>query len=434
MPSDSGTSSSASPAESTEGDEPTGSGSVPIPLVLAVMALLGAAVAGTVADQGAALSVTRLSRDLHPVAWWLWALGLAAGASMTTNPLILLLLIGVAALVVAARRSDHAWSGSFRLYLWLGLAIVVMRVAFRVLFGGVIGGVVLVDLPEVPLPGWVAGVRLLGPVTQESLLAGLYDGLRLASIVICVGAANSLANPKRLLKSVPPALYEIGTALVVAVTVFPQLADSVRRVRAAQALRGGTAGRVGRMRRFLVPVLEDALERSLALAAGMDARGYGRAPGLDRGQRFRTGALLVAGLLGICVGTYAVLDLTAPRLLAAPMLVLGAVVAVVGLWSAGRRVERTRYRPDHWRLAEVVVSLSGILVAACLLRVVRTDLFVAHPGVEVAPTLSVLALVGVLIGLVPAVAAPPPTTSAPLDPPRRDAAESERERTGAVAP
>ena len=67
------------------------------------------------------------------------------------------------------------------------------------------------------------------------------------------------------------------------------------------------------------------------------------------------------------------------------MLALGAVVAVVGLWSAGRRVERTRYRPDRWRLAEVVVSLSGVLVAGALLRVVRTDLFVAHPGVEIGP-------------------------------------------------
>ena len=83
------------------------------------------------------------------------------------------------------------------------------------------------------------GITLLGPVTQESLLAGLYDGLRLATIVICVGAANSLANPKRLLRSVPPALYEIGTALVVAVTVLPQFADSARRVRAAQSLRAG---------------------------------------------------------------------------------------------------------------------------------------------------------------------------------------------------
>ena len=49
--------------------------------------------------------------------------------------------------------------------------------------------------------------------------------------------------------------------MVVAVTIFPQLADSARRVRAAQALRGGTTTGVGRLRRFLVPVLEDALEQ-----------------------------------------------------------------------------------------------------------------------------------------------------------------------------
>ena len=155
----------------------------------------------------------------------------------------------------------------------------MLRVVFRIVFGGQEIGHVLLDLPEVPLPDWAAGVRLLGPVTSEALLAGLYDGLRLAAIILCVGAANSLANPKRLLASVPPALYEIGTALVVAVTIFPQLADSARRVRAAQALRGGATSGVGRLRRFLVPVLEDALERSLALAAGMDTRGYGRSGG-----------------------------------------------------------------------------------------------------------------------------------------------------------
>jgi len=365
--------------------------------------------------------VTRLPRDLHPVAWWLWALGLAAAASMTTNPLALLLLVGVAASVVAVRRSDHPWSGSFRLYVGLGIVIVVVRVVFRIVFGGVEGGTVLLDLPEIPLPDWVAGIRLLGPLTQQSLLAGLYDGLRLATIVICVGAANSLANPKRLLKSVPPALYEVGTALVVAVTVFPQLADSVRRVRAAQALRGGSGGRVGRLRRFLVPVLEDALERSLALAAGMDARGYGRAPGLGRRQRAVTGGLLLLGLCGICVGVYAVLDVTAPRYLAVPMLLTGALAAVAGLWSAGRRVERTRYRPDRWRPPELMVAASGLLVAGALWEVGDSQIFVAHPGVEVVPGLSVLALVGILVGLVPALAAPPPALASRPPAPSRAA-------------
>ncbi len=349
----------------------------------------------------------RLARDLHPVAWWVWALGLAAAASFTTNPWLLLLLMASAALVVAARRGDQAWASSFRLYCLLGLAIVVIRLAFRVLFGAVDSGPVWLDLPSVPLPDWVAGVGMLGPVTRDDVLGGLYDGLRLAGIVVCVGAANSLANPKRLLASVPAALHEVGTALVVAVTVFPQLADSVRRVRAAQELRGGDEGRLARVRRSLVPVLEDALQRSLALAAGMDARGYGRAAG-SAGGRVLTGALLLAGLVGLGVGTYAVLDQTAPRWLAAPMLLAGAAAAVGGLWAAGRRVQRSRYRPDRWLPAELAVVAVGVAVGAAGWWLAGHQVLVAHPGVAVAPVVSGLALATALVAALPAVLAPPP--------------------------
>ena len=266
----------------------------------------------------------------------------------------------------------------------------------------------LLDLPAVPLPDWVLGIELLGPVTREALLAGLYDGLRLATIVICVGAANSLANPKRLLRSVPPALYEIGTALVVAVTVLPQFVESVRRVRAAQALRAGETGRVRRLRRFLVPVLEDTLERSLALAAGMDTRGYGRSGGASRTQRRVTGALMLVGLVGVCVGIYALLDKTAPRVLALPMLLAGVVVAVAGLVIAGRRVQRTRYRPDRWRAPELAV------VAMRPDR--RGDRLVGQPLPAAdrlprplrAPEVSLVALVGAMVGVTAAVRAPRP--------------------------
>jgi len=354
--------------------------------------------------------ITRLPRDLHPVAWWLWAIGLATAASLTTNPLVLLLLVAVATVVVVARRSDQPWARSFRLYVGMAVVIVVVRVVFRVLFGGGYPGVVLVDLPEVPLPHWVAGVTLFGPITRESLLAGLYDGLRLGTIVVCVGAANALANPKRLLRSVPPALYEIGTALVVAVTVLPQFADSARRVRAAQGLRAGETGRVGRLRRFLVPVLEDALERSLSLAAGMDARGYGRSAGLTAGRRRLTGALMLAGLGGICVGVYAVLDRTAPRYLALPMLGAGAAAAVVGLLSAGSRVERSRYRPDRWRWPELVVAGSGIVTAVLGWWVSRHQLPLAFPDLSSFPEISAVSLLGAVVALAGGLCAPPPAS------------------------
>lgn len=355
--------------------------------------------------------MARLARDLHPVAWWLWAIGLAAYAAQARNPWILLLLVGVAAVVVTARRSDQPWAAVWRLYLLMAALIVVTRLLFRILFGGgfaVPSDTVLVDLPQIPLPEWVLGIRLLGPVTRETVLAGLYDGLQLGAIVVCVGAANALANPKRLLRSLPPALYEIGTALVVAVTVVPQMADSVRRVRAAQRLRAGDDRRVGRLRRFMVPVLEDALERSLALAAGMDARGYGRTGSATAAERRRTGALLLAGLVGVCVGVYAVLDATAPRMLAAPMLVLGVGLAAVGLVAAGRRVARTVYRPDPWRWEETAVAASGLAAGVAGWWLGRHAPLVAFPLVTEAPQVTLLALAGVLVGLAPALLAPLP--------------------------
>ncbi|MDX6359096.1 MAG: energy-coupling factor transport system permease protein [Nocardioidaceae bacterium] len=353
------------------------------------------------------LAVARLPRDLHPVAWWCWSVGLAVAASQTTNPWLLLLLIGVACLAVAARRSAQPWANSFRLYLWLGVVIVVIRVVFRIVLGGGDGGQVLLDLPQIPLPHWALGLRLLGPVTQEALLAGLYDGLRLAAIVICIGAANALANPKRLLRSVPPALYEIGSSLVVAVTVLPQLVDSVRRVRAAQALRGGETGRVRSLRRLLVPVLEDALERSLALAAGMDTRGYGRTSGATPRERRTTGVLMLLGLCGICVGVYAGLDGTTPGWLGRPLLLGGVLVSVAGMYTAGRRVGRSRYRPAPWLWPELVVALSGVVVGGTGWWMSRHQLAIAYPPVTVAPALSLLAIAAAAAGLAGALCAPP---------------------------
>ncbi|MDQ1105053.1 energy-coupling factor transport system permease protein [Nocardioides zeae] len=356
-------------------------------------------------------AVARLPRELHPLAWWGWAVGLAAAASTTSNPYLQLLLVAVACVVVVARRTDHPWARVFHLYLAVGALIVVLRVLFRLLVGGAYGTRVLVDLPEIPLPDAVLGIQLLGPVTQEALLGGLYDGLRLATIVICVGAANALANPKRLMASMPAALYEVGTALVVAVNVMPQLAQSVRRVRAAQRLRPSPAGRARRwtsIRRVLVPVLEDALDRSLALAAGMDTRGYGRSGTATRAQRLRTGALMLGGMVGIGVGVYGVLDLTAPRWLALPMLALGVALAVAGMVASGRRVGRTRYRPAPWRWPEVVVVATGVAVLAAFLVLRGTEPRVLEPDLLAAPVVSVAALAASLLGLVALLAPPPP--------------------------
>ncbi|MFN8052663.1 MAG: CbiQ family ECF transporter T component [Acidimicrobiales bacterium] len=351
----------------------------------------------------------RLPRALHPLAWWLWALGLATGASRATNPLVLALVVAVVCWVVAARRTDAPWARSFRSFLFLGGLIIAIRVVFYAIVGNRFGTHRLVTLPEVALPRWAAGVRLGGPITLEGLLTAAFDGGRLATLMICLGAANTLANPRRLLRCVPGGLYEVGTAVVVALSVGPQLLESVQRVRRARRLRGATDSGLRALRGIAVPVLADALDHALALAASMDSRGYGRSGGVAAPVRRVTGAAIVLGLMGVCVGVYALLDGTTDARLGVPVLVAGLAIAVAGLVVGGRRVRPTSYRPDPWAWPEWVVAGSGIAAAIALFTAGAVDPDALSPSLVPLtwPTLAVLPAVGVLVALAPAWAAPP---------------------------
>ncbi|WP_326697274.1 energy-coupling factor transporter transmembrane protein EcfT [Streptomyces sp. NBC_01754] len=351
-------------------------------------------------------------------AWWLWALGLATAASRTTNPLLLGLLIGVAGYVVAARRTDAPWARSYGAFVKLGLFVVGVRLVFSVLLGSSVPGTQpLFTLPEVPLPDWAQGVRIGGQVTAEQLVFALYDGAKLATLLICVGAANSLANPARLLKSLPGALYEVGVAVVVAMTFAPHMVADVVRLRTARRLRGRPTGGVAAVLQIGLPVLEGALERSVALAASMDARGYGRTAQVPPAVRHTTNALTLGGLLGVCAGTYGLLAAQG-AVYGLPLLVAGLVAALAGLRLGGRRSVRTRYRPDRWGARAWLVAGSGGLVAAAMIAAGGAFPEALHPGVVplTAPVLPLWPAAAVLVGLLPAAVAPVPPSLSPAAP------------------
>lgn len=310
---------------------------------------------------------------MHPVAWWLWGLGLAVVAMRTTNPLVLALVVGVAGWVVASRRTDAPWARSFSLALRVGAFIIVLRVVLAMAFGLRVPGTVLFTLPSAELPAWMAGVNVGGPVTVELLARAAVEGLRLATVIACFGAANALANPYRLLRSLPAVLYEMGVALTVSLAIVPQTVLAAGRVREARRLRGRAVRGLRGLRGLAMPVLEGALERSVDLAASMDARGYGRRRHVSRRATAAAGAALATGLVGVGVGVYAVADVGAPGALGLPVLAVGSALLALGMVVSGRRVERSRYRPDPWRGAEWAVVALGALAAVAAVFVSVTD-------------------------------------------------------------
>jgi energy-coupling factor transport system permease protein len=327
-------------------------------------------------------------------------------ASRTTNPLLLGLMLAVLSVVVAARRPEAPWAWAFAAALRLGVVIIVARTLLQVLLGPPLGADIAFSLPEVALPQWMAGVRLGGIVTWGSLVVGLCEGLRLAVMVACVGAANSLAAPSRLLRSVPAALYEVGVAVVVALTFAPHLLDDARRVRAARRLRGHAEGRLTGFARASGPVLDGGLERSIQLAAAMDSRGYGRSGPVTESQRRAHAGLVLAGFAGVLVGLYGLFDASAPRWSGWPLLGVGIIVAVLGLRTAGRRSPRTAYRPDPWLAPEWATAGAGVVVAATFMTTAAADLAlsVAPMAVPASPAGPILAL---LLAAGPAAWTPP---------------------------
>jgi energy-coupling factor transport system permease protein len=337
----------------------------------------------------------------------LWALGLAAAASRTTNPVPLLLIIAVTWFVVSARRGDTPWAASYALFFKLSLAVIAIHLVFQALLADHGQGLtVLVTLPEIPLPD-ATGVKLGGEITLEALLTALYFALQLAAIFCCIGAANALGSSRQLLRYMPAALYEIGVACVIALTFAPQLVTDARRVRLAAHSRARGRGKWRRFGRLVMPVLEGSLERSVELAAAMDARGYGRTTVADPTSRRITATLLVTGSLATSLGLYGVLG-SSNAWLGLPVLALGVAVVCAGFVVGGRRTGRTRYRPDPWAAPELLVVSCGVAAAVLTFWQARhSPQLLILPSITEIPPVPLLTCLGLAIALLPAVLAPP---------------------------
>jgi energy-coupling factor transport system permease protein len=325
------------------------------------------------------------------------------------NPFLLLLIGAVACFVVASCRGTNPWSRSLGFFLKLGVIVIAIRIGIEILFGKRgDAGHFLFTLPHVPLPSWAAGVSIGGAVSLESVVSAAVLGLQIAVILVCFGAANSLVSPYRLLRCLPPVLYEAGVAVTVALSFTPELIETLGEVRRARRLRGIPTTGLRGLRGIAVPVLEGALDRSLQLATSMDARGYGRRNDADSTARLLASSSIVAGLLLAAVGVYGVVDAGALFGLGLPILAVAVVLCAIGLAYGGRRIQRSRYRPDRWGALEWTIVASGLVAVACMALAHALDV----PGIEVTffplavPPVPVLPVVGILAAALPAFVAP----------------------------
>ena len=321
------------------------------------------------------------------------------------NPFILAELLAIVVVVHIIWSTGGAFGG-VRWFVRIAAVFSLAGVLFNVLTVHA-GTSVFARLPE----RWpVIG----GSLTWNALTYGITSGIALFTLVLIGTTVGSLLNWMDLLHALPHRLAPIAVAGSVAWTFLPQTAVAFGQIRESQQMRGHRIRGVRSILPLIVPLLAGGMERALATAEALEARGFGASapsPGATRAASGRAvGAVTVVALLLLLTGAAGVLS---GRVRAGS----GAVAVGVALFTAAFLIphpdenRRTRYRSPRWTWKATAISAAAIgsalstLIASWL--VPEALQYQPYPDLEIpeanAPLMAAIALL-LLPALIPPVA------------------------------
>ncbi len=307
-----------------------------------------------------------MKRTLHTGAWLIWLLAAGIMLTVTRNPIYIgLVLLWVMIVLGGLGAPEEGAAGPVFSPLRFALIVVPIAALFNALFVHA-GETVLFALPDrLPVVG--------GNITLEALAYGALNGLVLTGLFAAFAVFNRVTPVRSLIQIAPRAYYSVAVIVAIALTYVPVTLKQAAQIREAQAVRGHRLKGLRSWAPIFLPLLSSGMERALQLAEAMVARGFaaGSAPDESSGVRVQTmlaggTALFAAGLVVRLIGQQA--------LLAAALLVTGAVLLFGGIWWAGRAHPHTVYRPAPWRAVDWgVVTAAGVGALLFLLPIPGVD-------------------------------------------------------------
>ncbi|MCU1357623.1 MAG: Cobalt transport protein [Acidimicrobiales bacterium] len=306
----------------------------------------------------------RTTSPLHAVTWLLWATAAAASVQLAPSPVYVALVVVICVFVVDAHRLDGTLAKAFPVLVTLGVVFAVLRVVLTTIttHGGPKDDVWFTT-PSVVLPRILGGFQVGGSVEGQVVFQSAAQAFAVVGILAAFGAFNAVAAHHEVLQAAPRAFHEPGLIVTVALAFVPSTMVAVAAAREADRARtGGRVVRRGRLVRLTVPIVESGLERAMALAESMDARGFARtAPG--RADRV-AGWLGLGSMLALGGSFLALIGESSTWAIAAATAGTGGLVAAIVL--ASRSTPAGRYRPRHATRLDVTIGLASLLGPAGL--------------------------------------------------------------------
>ncbi|MCU1369951.1 MAG: Cobalt transport protein [Ilumatobacteraceae bacterium] len=296
--------------------------------------------------------------------WLVWAIAAAACVQIAPNPLYVAVVLAISFLVVSAHRLDTTLARAFPILVGLGVVFALLRVALTALttHSPAIDGTpehLWFTLPQATLPQILGGFTVGGTIEGDIVLFAAAQAFAVVGILGAFGVFNAVASHHELVQAAPRAFHEPGLILTVALAFVPSTMRAVTDVREADRARtGGRVVRRGRLVRLTVPILESGLERAVALAESMDARGFARQP---RGRGDRASAWLgLVAMLALGAAFIALIGRASEAAVVAG--VIGVVTLLAAVVLASRSSGTSRYRPRRLTRLDIAVG-AGVLLA-----------------------------------------------------------------------
>jgi energy-coupling factor transport system permease protein len=350
----------------------------------------------TVDRRGTRFAARGAAPAWHAGVWLVWAIAAAAVISLAPSPVYVALVIGIAALAVAAHARPGPYARAFPILVGVGVFFAVVRMLLTAATTHGIGHV-LFTTPQFTLPQLLGGFTVGGPVELTVVLQSLAEGFAIVGVMAVFGAFNSVVSHSELVQSAPRAFYEVGLIMVVALAFVPSTLVAIADVRDADRARtGGRVARRGRLVRQLVPVLELGMERAVTLAESMDARGFARD---GAGRREQAAGWLGAGSLLALAAAFVALVGDA-RTVAIVLGLIGTISLAAAVVLASSDSRRPRYRPRRMTARDwttVLATLAApVAIALCSVAGQAGLVWYANPlrwpALDIAPALALLPL------------------------------------------
>lgn len=293
---------------------------------------------------------------IHTSSWIAWLLSALIAISLTRNPFYLVLIWFCLAILSLTLRRQTDTPGAFISPIKFSLVIVSLSALLNLVMSRY-GETALFVLPgQIPVIG--------GAYTLEALAYGALNGLVLAGLFTSFTIINQALPVQALIRLIPRAFYPVAVITSIAITFVPATLRQFTQIREAQAVRGHRLHSLRDWLPLFLPLLVGGLERAMALAEAMTARGFIHGTMNDPQEYLATfvNRLVLMASLGVIIIGWLVRLLLHHNAVSEGLIAAGCVGIILAMWRSGQQTKRTIYYQEHWHWQNLWVWAGAILV------------------------------------------------------------------------